>query len=319
MYYSIGFPISDKSNERRRAILPQDLSNSGNKKYIYIEFGYGDILGYSDKSYTDVGVNVCSREEVLDKDIICDPKIGDASYLKDLKNKIIFGWIHAVQNKNITDILLKNNITAYAWEDMFCGGRHVFWRNNEIAGEAAIIHAFMIHGLFPHNCEVALIGRGNTARGAAKMLNKLGANLTIYDKYTEQLLREEVSKYDVIVNSVLWDITREDHIIYEEDLSRMKENSLIIDISCDNNGAVETSRPTSFSKPVFTHNKVVHYAIDHTPSIFFKDTSRSLSNSIYNYIDILINGDFNDVLHNAKIIENRKILDNRILFFQNRE
>lgn len=319
MYYSIGFPISDKQNERRRAILPQDLSDLENKKNIFIEYGYGSALGYSDKNYRDVGVNVCSREEVLDKDIICDPKIGDASYLKNLKNKVIFGWIHAVQNKHITDILLENNITAYAWEDMFCNGRHVFWRNNEIAGEAAIIHAFMVHGLFPYNCKVALIGRGNTARGAAKMLNMLGADLTIYDKYTEKLLREEVSKYDVIVNSVLWDTTRKDHIIYEEDLNNMKKNSLIIDISCDSNGGIETSRPTSFSEPVFTHNDIVHYAIDHTPSIFFKDTSRSLSNSIRKYIEILINDDFNDVLDNAKIIENGKVLDNRIRLFQNRK
>src|SRR5690606_3339659 len=160
-----------------------------------------------------------SRHEATSKDVICDPKIGDADYLSDLEaGQIIFGWIHAVQNKFITDNILKRKLTAIAWEDMYEKGRHVFWRNTELAGEAAVMHAFTLYGKAPYECNIALIGRGNVARGAYKILSSLGANVTVYDRRTQKLLREEIDNYDVIVNGVLWDVYRGDHIIYREDL-----------------------------------------------------------------------------------------------------
>jgi len=174
---TIGFPISMKENENRRALIPSDIINIKNKSCVYIENGYGIKLGYEDREYCKFGVNVCNRDEVLRKNIICDPKIGDADYLNILKNQIIFGWVHAVQNKKITDVLVKNKITAYAWEDMFEDGRHVFYRNNEIAGEAAIMHAYLLHGLFPYDTKVAIIGRGNIARGAIKIHSNVGADI----------------------------------------------------------------------------------------------------------------------------------------------
>ena len=171
---TIGFPISDKENENRRAILPTDLMKIRHPECIYIEKGYGKVLGIDDEQYVACGCHLAEHEEVLDKDIICDAKIGDAGYLKKLKEgKTIFGWIHAVQNKDITDILLDRKLTAYAWEDMFEEGRHCFWRNNEIAGEAAIMNAFHCHGLMPYNTKVALLGKGNVARGALKILTLL--------------------------------------------------------------------------------------------------------------------------------------------------
>ena len=66
----------------------------------------------------------------------------------------------------------------------------------------------------PYECNVALLGRGNVARGALKALSSLGANVTVYDRRTEQLFREEIDKYDVLVNGILWDVYRKDHIIY---------------------------------------------------------------------------------------------------------
>jgi N5-(carboxyethyl)ornithine synthase len=316
---SVGFPISKKENENRRALIPSHLSSVQNKYMIYLEKGYGAVLGYSDEDYAAEGVNVCSREEVLKQDIICDPKIGDADYLSVLSNQTIFGWVHAVQNKDITDILINKKLTAYAWEDMFDGGRHIFYRNNEIAGEAAIMHAYTLHGLFPYNTKVAILGKGNIARGALKILTVLGADITVYDRKTEKLLREEVSNYDVIVNGVLWDVKRKDHVIYKSDLLRMKKGALIIDISCDLNGAIESCIPTTIENPCYEVNGITHYAVDHTPSLFYKTISISLSQIVSSFIDFLISGNSNEVLNNSKIVDNGIILDNRINEFQKRE
>lgn len=315
---TIGFPISDKTNENRRALTPNDLNKIINVNYIYIEEGYGEVLGYSDDDYRKAGANIAIRSEILKKDIICDPKIGDAKYLDELDNQVIFGWVHAVQNRNITDILINKKLTAYAWEDMFDQGRHVFWRNNEIAGEAAIIHAYTLHGLFPYNTKVALIGRGNIARGALKILTMMGAEVTVYNRHTEALLRKEIAEYDVIVNAILWDTNRKDHIVYKEDLKRMKKGSMIIDISCDRNGGIETCIPTTLEDPIYTVDGIVHYMVDHTPTLFYKTISHSLSESIITYLDDMIEGTINPVTQAALIIDTGKIIDKRINDFQGR-
>lgn len=315
---TVGFPISQKQNEKRRSLIPSDIKNIRNKELIFVEHGYGDILGFSDQDYIKSGVNVVSQNEVLTKSIICDAKIGDAYYLNKLNEQTIFGWIHAVQNKTITDILVNNKLTAYAWEDMFEDGRHTFWRNNEIAGEAAIIHAYTLYGLFPYDTKVAVIGRGNIARGAMKILTFMGADITVYDRKTEKLLSKEIDQFDVIVNCVLWDTERTDHIIYREDLKRMKKGAMIVDISCDTNGAIESCIPTTMSSPTYYEEGVFHYAVDHTPSIFYKTISKSLSYEVSRTIDQLIENMPNYTLKNALIIDKGIIIDQRINKFQNR-
>lgn len=315
---TIGFPISHKENEKRRAMVPNDICRIINPKLMYFESGYGNVLGLSDDDYIRCGANVTTREEVLKQDIICDPKIGDADYLDVLENQIVFGWIHAVQNRNITEKLIDGNLTAYAWEDMFDRGRHVFWRNNELAGEAAIMHAFQCFGIMPYEAKVAVIGRGNTARGALRVLNMLGAEVMQYDKKTESLLRNELSDYDVIVNCVLWDTTRGDHIIYREDLKHMKRNSMIVDVSCDKNGGIETSVPTTIEDPIYYVEGIAHYAVDHTPSLFYKTFTYNNSGVISNYINMLMRDEPNQVLINSLAVKKGKIIDKRIIIFQGR-
>lgn len=318
---TIGFAISHKENEKRRALIPDDIKHITHPEFIYIEEGYGDVLNYTDEDYLQYGIGgVCSRKEILKKDVICDPKIGDAEYLEDLEGQTIFGWIHAIQNRDITDRLIRSKLTVYAWEDMYEMGRHVFWRNNEIAGEAAIMHAYLLHGVFPYNTKVAVLGRGNTARGAIRMLNDMGAQVCSYDRKTEELFQNELGNFDVVVNSILWDTSRKDHIIYKSDLKRMKSGSMIIDISCDKAGAIETSIPTTIEKPDYIIDGIRHYVVDHTPSLFYKSSSIDISKEVVKYIDFFINNDEenNTILKQAHIIDNGSILDQRIIKFQNR-
>lgn len=317
---TVGLPISHKENEKRRALTIADAVKIKHADKIYVEQGYGDVLGYCDDDYIKAGVHVASREEVLKKDIICDPKIGDAEYLEVLNGQTIFGWIHAVQNRDITDKIIASRLTGFAWEDMYEDGRHSFWRNNEIAGEAAVFHAYMCHGVFPYNTKAAVLGRGNIARGAIKTLNYMGATVVQYDRKQESLFRKELGNYDVIVNGILWDTTRKDHIIYKEDLKRMRHNALIIDVSCDRCGGIETSIPTTIENPIYVIDGVTHYVVDHTPSLFWKTTTESLSAEFVKYIDLLIENRFEDslVLTKCHNFEKGVILDQRINDFQGR-
>lgn len=318
---TIGFLISTKENESRRALLPEHIMKIKNKEFLYLEKGYGVALGHSDEEYKNAGANIVSKNDVIKKDIICDPKIGDANYLLNLnEGQTIFGWIHAVQNKDITDSILDKKLTAIAWEDMYEKGRHVFWRNNELAGEAAVMHAFTLYGKVPYECNVALIGRGNTARGAYKTLSSLGANVNVYDRRTEKLLREEIENYDVIVNGILWDVYRKDHIIYRDDLIRMKKPALIIDISCDRAGGIETSIPTTIENPVYNVDGVLHYVVDHTPALISYSVTKSLGDELIKYIDDIIEDkvEGNEVIKNATAIKHGEIIDKRIVDYQQR-
>ena len=315
------FIISKKENEKRRALIPEDISNIPGElvNNIYVESGYGEILGYSDLDYSRRGVNVVSREEALEKDILVDPKIGDGEYLKNLKeNQIIFGWVHAVQNRDITDSIINAKATAIAWEDMHTDGRHTFWRNNEIAGEAAIIHAYSLHGIFPYETNVALLGNGNVARGAYRILVSLGAAVTTFTRRSEGLFQKEMDKFDVIVNAILWDTSRNDHIIYKDDLKRLKPGALIIDISCDRAGGIETSVPTKLSDPVYVVDGITHYVVDHTPTIFHKTISKELSKIVSERLSLIMTGNLNNELRNAMAIHQGSIIDNRIIDYQNR-
>jgi len=319
MKRTIGFIKSHKENEKRRALLPSDMQSIQNRSKLYFETGYGDVLNIHDGMYESLGCKVVTREEALSQDIICDPKVGDAEYISLLnRGQVVFGWVHAVQNRLITDCLIDGLLTVYAWEEMFENGRHVFWRNNELAGEAAIIHAFMCYGLLPEGINVAVLGRGNIAMGAAKSLYRLGAYVNIYNRDTEYLFRQRISEYDVLVNAILWDTSRNDHIIYKEDLKKMKPGAMIIDISCDEEKAVETTKATTIENPIYEIDGIIHYAVDHTPSLFYKSASKVISNEVAKYVDLLIERRENDVLHNSRIIRDGQILDQKIVDYQAR-
>ena len=93
---TIGFPISHKENENRRALLPEHIINIEHPECLWFETGYGKILQIEDDEFVKCGAHVCSREEALTKDIICDPKVGDAEYLEQMnEGQTIFGWVHA--------------------------------------------------------------------------------------------------------------------------------------------------------------------------------------------------------------------------------
>ena len=98
----------------------------------------------------------------------------------------------------------------------------------------------------------------------------------------------------------------------------MKKDCMIIDISCDRNGGIETSIPTTIESPTYIIDGVRHYVVDHTPSLFWKTTSESLSKVFAKYIDLLIEGRPDQVLSDAHIFEKGIILDDRINKFQGR-
>jgi len=314
---TIGFPISHKNNEKRRALLPDDLENIKNKNFLYFENGYGNVLGFSDEMYKNAGVNVTTIDEVLKCDIIADVKLGDAYYLDNISsNKILFGWAHATQNIYFTSKILENNHTVIAWEEMYDDGRYIFYRNREIAGEAAILQAYLYCGKMPYETNVAIIGNGQTAKGALRILHGLGAKVDVYGRKLESLFKKQMYKYDVIVNCVLWDTSRKDRLIYKEDLKKFKKGTMIIDVSCVPYLEIETSHPTTIDNPIYIEEGIIHYCVDNTPAMFPHTATSVISKGLYKYIDELIEDIYSEVLKNAIVINNGKIIDQKIIDFR---
>ncbi len=311
----VGFVISHKNNEKRRALLPEDLKHIKNLDCIYVEKGYGESIGSKDCDYK--GVNFASREDVLNCDVIVDVKLGDADYLDKLAdNKILCGWAHAVQNIDFTTTCIKKKFTVIAWENIFKNGRYIFYRNREIAGEAAIIQSIRYAEKCPYELKVAIIGNGQTAKGALRVLHGLGAQVDVYGRKLENAFKKNMFKYDVLVNCVMWDTTRTDRLIYKEDLKKMKPGTLIIDVSCDPYLEIETSHPTTIDNPVYTVDGVIHYAVDNTPAMYPKTVSKVLSNNFAKYYDELVTGKYSDEIEKAIALENGNIVDEEIVKFR---
>lgn len=309
---TMGFLISNKIKENRRVLNLTDLDKIRNIDYIYFEKGYGDVFGYSDEDFKNKGVHVVEREVIYQQDIISDLFFTIPFKNEYLKNKTFFGWtIETVPKKEIMDFFLNSKMTVIAWQEMYKNGRHVFWKNNKIAGEAAIFHAFLHYGKMPYDCSVAVIGKGNAAYGAIQFLEKMCAKVTIYDKTNSIFLRNELQKYDVIVNAVKWDFSRKDRLIYKEDLKYMKKDSLIVDISCNEGFEIETSYATTIEKPVYVVDGVMHYAVDHVPTIFWKTSTNAISKEVVEYIDDLLEEKSNKTLINATIADDGKILNEK--------
>ena len=317
---TISFPMPRKENERRRALLPSEVALLHNPHRLYFEEGYGEVMGIGDQEYAEAGANVAEHRRLFEHSVVCcmKPPTSEERGWFTQSNQVLFGWIHAVQDRSITDWLLGRKMSAIAWEDMHQDGRHVFWHNNEMAGYAAVVQAALLWGRSLGGVDAALIGRGNTARGAYRALSQLGARVVVYDRATSSHLSEEIGDYDLVVNAVLWDVFRTDHLVSRADLPCMRSGAMIVDVSCDDGMGIETSHSTSIEDPVYEIDGVLHYAVDHSPALFFKDATTSISKAVARYVDELTEDTWGECLKDALIIEPGRILDERIGRFQRR-
>lgn len=316
---TVGYLISHKNNERRRALLPNDIDRIQHRTMLCIESGYGEALGYPDSDYRDKGVSAAKRSEVLCCDALVDVKLGDADFMDQISpRKTLIGWAHIVQKTHFTDAAISGLHTVIAWENIMDRGRYLFYRNRELAGETAVLHAFSYYGRMPYDCRVAVIGNGMTARGAYRTLSGLGAHVDVYTRKLEQLFRENMVDYDVIVNCVRWDTSRSDRLIYRSDLRRLKRGCMIIDVSCDTELEIETSRPTTFDHPVYSVDGVLHYAVDNAPAMAYRSVSEILSKSFSPYVDAIIQNHACPALEPAFVIRGGVIFDQECLAFRSR-
>jgi alanine dehydrogenase len=177
---------SSKENEFRRPIHPQHFTriDADLRARIFLENGYGERYGVSDEHLATLVAGILPREEVIaTSDIVLLPKptLDDVASLRE--GQVLWGWPHAVQDPELTQISIDKRLTLIAWEAMNhwtpSGGFavHVFHLNNELAGYSSVLHALTLIGSTGHYgrpLTAVVIGFGNTARGAITALQSLG-------------------------------------------------------------------------------------------------------------------------------------------------
>lgn len=328
---------SKKEDERRFPIHPEHLTRIPKelREQLIFEEGYGSAFGVSDLEIKNMSGGLASRHDILAKIgtvIINKPVLEDLEELKI--GGTLWGYVHCVQQKEITQAALDRKQTLIAFEDMFAWtnngtiGRHTFYKNNEMAGYCAVIHALQLKGIDGHygnQRKVIIFGFGAVSRGAIYALKAHGfRDITICIQRQNYEVREEVldchyvtlqegindetrmvivehdgskiplseliSKSDIIVNGIFQDTNNPTNFIIQSEENSLKANSLIIDVSCDEGMGFFFAKPTSFKEPMFKYKSADYYAVDHTPSYLWESATRSISAALIVYLSNVLAG-----------------------------
>jgi alanine dehydrogenase len=327
---------SYKENEKRVPIYPEHLNwiAPDLRDLLVFESNYGEDYGFSNDYFTKNNIHMASRQDIFrtcDLLILPKPVLADLEQMKE--HQILWGWVHCVQGRKITQTAIDRKLTLIAWEAMHqwssAGERlmHIFYKNNEIAGYAAVLHILELLGIDGHygpRRHVIVIGYGSVSRGAIYALQGRGFNnIHVYTRRPVYLVADqnpdvyyhhlevsdqgqllgidndgtvrpfidELAKAEIICNGVLQDTDKPLMFVDETNLVRLKPRSLVIDISCDEGMGFSFARPTTFDDPIFSVGEnITYYSVDHTPSYLWNAASREISRAVLAFLPTMAKG-----------------------------
>ncbi|MBX2977261.1 MAG: alanine dehydrogenase [Ignavibacteriaceae bacterium] len=320
----IGIPKESKFEERRVAVAPagvDSLIRAGHT--VYFQSGAGEGSHFSDDDYKNLGaIIVYSAEEVFQRSE-CVIKVAriteeDCKYIQE--NQIIFSFLLLnIGEKKILDTLIAKKVTAIGYELIENEhGLPVLQAMSEIAGQLSIqVAEGLLQSTLPVSRGVLLggipgvapgavviIGAGVVGTVAAKTALGRGAQVIVLDKDLNRLRRIDetfdrkittvvanpytinrgVKFADILIGAVLIKGEKTPHIVTEEMVKSMKKGAVIVDVSIDQGGCIETSRPTTLSDPTYVMHNVIHYCVPNMPSLVSRTASYGLTNAALQYI-----------------------------------
>ena len=318
----IGVPKEIKDHEYRVGITPagvKALVNAGHK--VYIEKGAGLGSGISDHLFKFAGANIIksakevySIAEMIIK--VKEPLASEYSLLKE--NQILYTFLHLASSRKLTQALINRKVIAVGYETIQIknGTLPLLTPMSEIAGKMSIqigasylqkdkggrgILLGGVPGVKPGT--VVILGGGVSGINAAKVAIGLGAGVIILDINLERLaylddifqgriitlmsnsenIENFVVNADLLVGAVLIPGAKAPVLVKKELVSRMKPGSVIVDISVDQGGCIETCRPTTHSNPIFTVKDVIHYCVTNMPAAVSRTSTFALTNTTLPY------------------------------------
>jgi alanine dehydrogenase len=319
----VGVPKEIKPDEYRVAMLPvgaEELTHAGHS--VLIEGGAGQGSGITDALYQAAGATIVgSAVEIwAEADLVVKVKEPQTTEWPLLRpDQVLFTYFHFAADEALTRAVIDSGITAIAYETLrdHKGGQPLLTPMSEVAGRMSIqegakflerpqegrgILLSGVPGVAP--AEVAILGGGVVGSNAAKVAAGLGANVRILDinldrlRYLDDIMPpnvttlysdrhtilESIERADLVIGAVLITGARAPRLVRADDLSRMKNGSVIVDVAIDQGGCVATARPTTHRQPTYLRDGVVHYCVTNMPGAVGRTSTYALCNVTLPYV-----------------------------------
>ena len=319
----IGIPKEIKDNEYRVALIPSGAGifvKAGHKVIIQKSAGIGS--GFTDNEYKDIGAelvddakNVYDKSELIVK--VKEPLSAEYPLIKE--NHIIFTFLHLSADKELINALIKTKAVFIAYEtvELEDGSLPILTPMSEVAGRLSVLIGAqylmkpagsmgILLGAVPgvKRGKVTILGAGTVGLNAAKIAVGIGAEVTIINRGIDKLriidnifgsrietlasnpynIERSVIESDLVIGAVLIKGAKAPVLITKEMVKKMKKGSVIVDVSIDQGGCVETMRPTTHSNPVYDVDGVIHYGVTNIPGVVPRTSTFALTNATFPYI-----------------------------------
>ena len=320
----IGVPKEIKKDEFRVGMTPagvEELKLDGHT--VLVETGAGEGSGFSDEEYLKADADIIDRETLFKKaDLIVKVKEPlPSEYNLFREGQAIFTFLHLAPNRELTEMLLAKKITGLGYETLEKGGRlPLLFPMSEIAGRMApLMGAYYLQsfwggkGILPtgtigvNPAKTVILGAGVVGANAATVSMGLLMDTVVIDKKMEALqkieemflgrvktlpagsvnVRNEIRDADIVIGAVLVPGGKTPLLITREMLKLMGKGTVIVDVSIDQGGCVETSRPTTHDNPIYEVEGVVHYTVANMPGAYPRTSTLALTNVTLPYIRTL--------------------------------
>jgi alanine dehydrogenase len=349
----VGVVKEIKPEENRVALTPAGASvlvSHGHE--VWVERGAGAGSGMSDREYEQAGARVArsarevwSRAEMILK--VKEPLPAEYRYLRP--GLVLFTYLHLAANPELVRELCRRGVRAVGYEtvELDDGSLPLLAPMSEVAGRLSIqVGAWCLQkqtggigillsgasGVRPG--KVVVLGAGTAGSNAAQIAFGLGAHVSVIDanpaklRYLHDILgghittvmsnraniEEEVRSADLLIGAVLVPGARAPRLVTRSMVRRMRPGSAIVDISIDQGGCVETSRPTTLESPTFVAENVVHYCVTNMPSIVPRTSTYALTNATFAYaLEIADKGLRRALLEHAPLRRGVNVYDGHVV------
>lgn len=331
----VGIPKEIKTLEFRVGMTPagvRELVHDGHEVFVETNAGHG--IGMFDADYEKAGAKVLgTAKDVFDTaELIVkvkEPQLPECAMLRD--DQVLFTYLHLAADPEQTQALVDSGTTAIAYETVTAddGSLPLLTPMSEVAGRLSIQSGAYhlqkanggrgvllggVPGVQPGR--VVIIGGGVSGTNAADMAIGLGAEVTILDRSlprlreiddiwggrirtvysTKHAIDDLVPDADLVVGAVLITGAAAPKLVSAEDVKAMHTGSVMVDISIDQGGCFETSRPTTHAEPTYVVDGVVHYCVTNMPGAVPRTSTFALTNATLPFVKALANKGWRDAM-----------------------